>query len=49
MIFYKLATCISWTVFGGTICGQHRQVSVYFSWYDLLAESADISIKGTHT
>jgi hypothetical protein len=29
MIFYKLATCISWTVFGGTIRGQHRQVSLY--------------------
>jgi hypothetical protein len=24
MIFYKLATCISWAVFGGTIGGQHR-------------------------
>jgi hypothetical protein len=29
MIFYKLATCISWAVFGGTIGGQHRQVSLY--------------------
>jgi hypothetical protein len=29
MICFKLATCISWAVFGGTIGGQHRQVSLY--------------------
>jgi hypothetical protein len=29
MIFCKSATCISWAVFGSTIGGQHRQVSLY--------------------
>jgi hypothetical protein len=36
MIFYKLATCISWAVFGGTIGGQHRQVSLYVVNYSSL-------------
>jgi hypothetical protein len=30
IIIYKLATCISWAVFGGIIGGQHRQVSLYY-------------------
>jgi hypothetical protein len=29
MIFYKLATCIIWAVFGGTMGDQHRQVSLH--------------------
>jgi hypothetical protein len=35
MIFHKLATCISWAVFGGTIGDQHRQVSLYKGMYAL--------------
>jgi hypothetical protein len=35
MIFYKLATCISWAVFSDTIGGQHRQVSLY--WTNMLS------------
>jgi hypothetical protein len=42
MIFYKLATCISWAVFGGTTGGQHRQVSLYMDC--MIREAIEIDL-----